>query len=99
MDDDRVSHEIEELERALVRDAIGEIADGLGREDPDFVRRVHRLERAEIMSALAVFLLLAVGAVLMTVGLATLSWPAWAAGGLAFVASFAVDHHHRHTVG
>jgi hypothetical protein len=99
MDDDRVSREIEELERALVRDAIDEIDDDLDREDPDFVQRMHRLERAEIVNALAVFLLLAVGAVLMTVGLATLSWPAWAAGGLAFVVSFAVDHHHRRMVG
>ena len=45
MDDNRVSREIEELERALVRDAIEEIDDGLDREDPDFVQRMHRLER------------------------------------------------------
>jgi hypothetical protein len=97
MDDEQVNREIEELERGLVRDAIDDVERGLDRDDPDFVHRMRRLRRAELTNTLAVFMLLAVGAVLLTVGLATLSWPAWVAGGLAFLASFAVDHLH-HTV-
>ena len=38
---------------------------------------------------------LAVGAVLMIVGLATLSWPTWAAGLFVLVTSVVADEHHK----
>jgi 1,4-dihydroxy-2-naphthoate octaprenyltransferase len=95
MDDEQISREIEALERELVQDAIDEVERGLDHDDADFVRRMHRIRRAEITSEIAVFVLLAVGAVLLTIGLATLLWPTWVAGTLAFLASFAVDHYHQ----
>jgi hypothetical protein len=98
MDDERVSREIEHLERGLIRDAIDEVERGLEHDDPDFVKRIHSLRRAEITNVIAVMVLLAIGAVLLTVGFATLLWPTWVAGGLAFLASLAVDHHHNHTL-
>jgi Protein of unknown function (DUF3040) len=102
MNDDQVSRTIEELERALRRgevEAIGEVERGLAREDPAFVRRFRGLCRAEAAMAIAVFGLLAAGAVLLTVGLATVSWPSWVAGVAAFLASFGVNHHHDRMVG
>jgi hypothetical protein len=83
-DDDRFSNAIDEIERGLLHD------------DPAFVARINALRRSEIGTAITVFVLLASGAVLMTVGFATLSWLAWAAGLLAFLTSFVVDGHHKH---
>jgi Protein of unknown function (DUF3040) len=94
MTDDEVRRTIDQLERALVRDALEGVEQCLAHDDPAFVRRFHHRCRAEMASAIGVFLLLAVGAVLMTVGFATLSWPAWVAGVLAFLASFGVNAHH-----
>jgi fatty acid desaturase len=99
MDDEQVSREIEDLERGLIQDAIDEVERGLEHDDADFVTRMHRLRRAETINVIAVVVLLAVGAVLLTLGFATLLWPTWVAGGLAFLASFAVDHHHNQTLG
>jgi fatty acid desaturase len=99
MDDEQVSREIEDLERWLIRDAIDEVERDLEHDDPDFVKRIHGLRRAEITNAIAVIVLLAIGAALLTIGFATLLWPAWVAGGLAFLASFGVDHHHNQTLG
>jgi hypothetical protein len=97
MDEDQVSRTIDELERSL-RDgeieAIGEVERALARDDPAFVRRFHGMCRAETAMVLAVFLLLATGTVLLTVGLATVSWPTWVAGVGAFLASFGVNHRH-----
>lgn len=84
MDDDQVRSAINEIERGLIHD------------DPAFVGRLQALRRSEIATAIAVFALLASGAVLLTIGFATLSWMAWCAGLLAFAASFAVDEHHKH---
>jgi hypothetical protein len=95
MDDEQISREIEALERELVQDGIDEVERGLHNDDADFVRRMHTIRRAEITSEIAIFVLLAVGAVLLTVGFATLLWPAWVAGTLVFLASFAVDHYHQ----
>ena len=72
------------------------VEQGLEHDDPDLVQRMHRLEHADLANALTVTMLVAVGAVLITVGLATLTWPAWLAGGLAFLASWAIDRHYHH---
>ena len=98
MDDARVGREIDELERGLIRDQIREIEQDLDHDDPEFVQRIRRLHRAEIVNTLTVSVLLVVGAVAITVGLATLSWPIWGCGVIAFLATFAVDHHYHHTV-
>jgi|RhiMetdeSRZDD1v2_1073273.scaffolds.fasta_scaffold812010_2 Protein of unknown function (DUF3040) len=99
MDDEQVTRRFEEIERELIQDAIDEVEQGLEHDDPDLVQRMHRLEHADLANALTVTMLVAVGAVLITVGLATLTWPAWLAGGLAFLASWAVDRHYHHTLG
>lgn len=98
MDDEQITRRFEEIERGLIQDAIDEVAQGLEHEDPDLVQRMHRLEHADLANALTVITLVAAGAVLITVGLATLSWPTWLAGGLAFLASWAVDRHYHHTL-
>lgn len=83
MNDDQVARTIEEIERALVQ------------EDPVFLRRVRHLQRREAATVLSVFALLAVGAVLLTVGLATLSWVVWCGGLVSLAAAAAVDQHHQ----
>ncbi|MGH9214444.1 MAG: DUF3040 domain-containing protein [Acidimicrobiales bacterium] len=83
MNDDQISHAIQRIEQ------------GLADDDPSFVQRFRAVRRAEACTVLAVFLLLATGAVLVTVGLAVPSWIAWGAGLLAFAASVAVDEHHK----
>ncbi|HYZ97524.1 MAG TPA: DUF3040 domain-containing protein [Acidimicrobiales bacterium] len=78
--------------------AFRQIEQGLVQDDPAFVQRLRALYRAEIAAVVTVFLLLAGGAVLLTVGLATLSWPIWVAGVSALLASVVVDEHHRRVV-
>jgi hypothetical protein len=86
MDDDEISRAIDELEH------------GLAHDDPAFLQRMNRLPRTEIASVLTVSLLLAIGAVLLTVGFATRSWPSWIAGALTLLASVAADHCHHRTL-
>jgi len=83
---------------ALV-EAINDIELGLLQEDPDFVRRLRRLQRADVMNTLTVFVLLVMSVVLLTVGFATRSSFAWFAGGLAFLASFGVDGRFQRRLG
>jgi Protein of unknown function (DUF3040) len=83
MDDDRFTDAIDDIERRLRH------------EDPDFVQRFRHLQRRDDMTALSIFALMAVGAVLMIVGLATLSWPTWAAGLLVLVTSVVADEHRK----
>jgi hypothetical protein len=89
---------IDELERAFTRQAIDELEQGLSRDDAEFVRRFRHRYRVEIATAISVFLLLATGAVLLTVGFATVSWPIWIGGALAFVGSFGVNALHDRTL-
>lgn len=96
MNEDQVRRTIEELERGLTQEAIEDVEQGLADDDPAFVKRAHDFYRAETRTVLAVFLLLALGAVLLTVGVATFSWMAWTAGLLAFLASFLVSERHKH---
>jgi Protein of unknown function (DUF3040) len=98
MTDDEVRRTIDELERALTTEAIDEVEQGLAHDDPVFVRRVRNRCRAEVASALTVILLLATGAILLTAGFATLSWPVWLSGVLAFLGSFAANALHERTL-
>lgn len=86
MNDEQISRAIDQIEQALCDD------------DPAFVRKVRALRRAEIGTVITVALLLVSGAVLLTVGLATLSWMAWGGGLAALLASVVVDEHHKHTL-
>ena len=76
-------------------DPIVDIELGFQRDDPDLVRPVRQLPRAEVANAYTVFVLLVVSAVLLTVGLATRSLVPWVAGGHAFLATFGVDGRHQ----
>ena len=86
MNDDQVSRALDEIERSLCQD------------DPALERRLRAFRRAEIGTVLTVALLLVSGAVLLTVGLATLSWMAWGAGLIALLTSVLVDEHHKHAL-
>lgn len=87
MTNDRVDREIEAIERFLHDD------------DPALWRRFHDLQRADFRSSVTVFALLALGAVLLVVGLANLSFAAIVTGGVAFAAASLVDHMYRRQLG
>lgn len=84
MTDDEVHRAIDRLEQGLLLD------------DPAFVRRVRNLYRTELVAVIVVFLLLAAGVMLLTVGAATGSLPLWLGGVAAFLASFAANALHDH---
>jgi len=75
--------------------AIRTIEVGLSQTDPDFVGHMRRLERRAVVHAVAVFVLLAVGAVLLLVGMATQTGATWLAGGAALLCSVAVDAYYQ----
>jgi hypothetical protein len=83
MDNDQLVRKIDELERTLRRD------------DPSLSRRFEHLQRRDKWNALAVFSLLALGAVLLATALATLSVAAGCAGVVAYLGSFLVDHRYQ----
>jgi hypothetical protein len=83
VDDEQVRVAVDEMERALRV------------EDPGFVRRVQAVRRADNLNCLTVFVLLAVGAVLLTVGFATVALVPWSIGLASLVIAVAVDDHHR----
>jgi Protein of unknown function (DUF3040) len=83
MNDEQVSAAIDEIERALQV------------EDPGLAQRVHALRRADVVNCVTVFALLAVGAVLLTVGLATVAWIPWSIGLISLVVAVAIDAHHQ----
>jgi Protein of unknown function (DUF3040) len=97
MNDDEVRRSIDDFERALLREAIAEVERGLAQDDPAFVRHIRNRQRAELVTAVSVFLLLAAGVVLLTAGAATASWPVWLGGIGSFVGAFAADAVHRRT--
>ena len=86
MDDDQVTGVIDEMERALLA------------EDPAFVQRVRRVHRCEVVNVVAVFVLLTVGAVLLTVGFATAALLPWSLGLAALIGAVLVDDHHKRTL-
>ena len=83
MDDEQVRAEVAEMERALRV------------EDPRFVRKMHAACRADACAVVTVFILLAAGAVLLTVGVATVALVPWLLGLASLVAAVAVDDHHK----
>jgi hypothetical protein len=91
MTDDEVRRTIDDLERLLLADAIEEVEQHLAADDPELVHRVRQWYRVEVATAIAVFALLAIGAVLLTVGIATASWGGWFGGLGAFAGAFAVN--------
>jgi hypothetical protein len=84
--DDRVGEAISELERALAA------------EDPAFVTRVRRLQRGDSINVIVVFVLLAAGAVLLTVGVSLTALIPWLAGVASLVSAVLVDDHHKRTL-
>jgi DUF3040 family protein len=85
MNDRQVQAAIHDLERRLRED------------DPEMVRRFHTVQRMELITAIAVMVLLAAGAVFLTVGIATTSPIAWVLGLASLFASIAVDNYHKRT--
>lgn len=75
--------EIDEIERTLLRD------------DPAFAKRLRALDEADNRHDTTVFSLLAASAVLLAVGLATLTPAAWLAGAGAFITSSVLDARHE----
>jgi len=65
----------------------------VGRE----IDEIRNVQRNEALHAVAVFALLAVGAVLLTVGVATYALLAWLLGAVAFVLAVLVDELHNRT--
>ena len=86
MNEQQVDEMVDELERALMVD------------DPEFVRRIHHVQRDETVNFVAVFVLLAVGAVLLTVGMATAFVIPWLAGIASLLTAVLVDDHHKRTL-
>jgi hypothetical protein len=74
----------------LVRQ-IDDVEAALRRDDPAVSKRLRALEPESPLHVGVVFTLLAIGAVLLTIGVATLSLAVWFAGVAAFAASFLVD--------
>ena len=87
MNDDQVNEALGEIERALLA------------EDPAFAHRVNGTRRREAIHVLVVFVLLAAGAVLLTVGFATNAFVPWSLGVAALLAAVLIDDHHRRAVG
>jgi hypothetical protein len=83
MNEQQVDEMVDELERALMVD------------DPEFVRRMVRVKRYETVNFVVVFILLAVGAVLLTVGMATAFVIPWLAGIASLLTAVLVDDHHK----
>jgi Protein of unknown function (DUF3040) len=78
-----------------VQAAIHDLELRLRQDDPEMVRRFHATQRAEFVATVTVMFLLAAGAVLLTVGIATTSAVAWVLGLAALFASIAVDSRHK----
>ena len=85
--------------RGLLAEAIDNVELGLLRDEPAFVRRMHRLQRAATLNEVTVVVFLVASAVFLTLALATQSLSAWVAGGLAFVTTFAVDSRYQRRLG
>jgi protein-S-isoprenylcysteine O-methyltransferase Ste14 len=83
MNDDQVARSVAALEAALTM------------EDPAFVRRLRQVERRDAAHAMLVVALLALGAVLLAVGVGTASVVAWAVGLATLASSVIVDAIYR----
>lgn len=85
-------------EKMILDRAVQHIELGLAADDPDFVRHMRRLQGREVINAVAVFILLAAGVVLVIVGMATQTWTTWLAGGSALLCSLVVDARHQRSI-
>ena len=70
-------------DKTVIDETVREMELKLSGDDPGFVRRIQRIIRRDRAHAVVVFSLLAVGAVLLVVGMATQAWALWFAGGFA----------------
>ena len=86
MNDEQVNEVIEGIERALLA------------EDPAYAHRVNSTRRREAVHVVLVFVLLAAGAVLLTVGFATNAFLPWSIGVAALLTAVLIDDHHRRAV-
>jgi hypothetical protein len=86
MNEQQVDARLDELEQELMVD------------DPAFVHRMVRVERHDKVNVVIVFVLLAVGAVLLTAGIATALVIPWLAGVASLLTALLVDGHHRRTL-
>ena len=91
----RVADRTSTANNDLLRRQIEDVELAFRREDPSFVRRFRRLQRSETLRVLTVFSFIAVGAVLMTVGLATSSVVATSLGIAAMLTGCLVEIRHR----
>jgi hypothetical protein len=69
---------VAEVNDEQVRAALEEIEHELRVDDPKFVRQAQAVCRVDAFAAVTVFLLLAAGAVLLTLGVATMALVPWA---------------------
>lgn len=83
MNNDQLVRQIDELEQALLSD------------DPSLSKRFRKLQHDNTRNDVAVFSLLAISAVLLAAGLATLSLTASCVGVAAYLASFLIDNRHE----
>ena len=79
-----IARQIEQLEQGLLDD------------DPTFVQRFRRLERARRRNEVAVFGLLVVSVLLLAIGLAAQSFVAGGLGVAAYLISFMIDRRYQH---
>ena len=87
MTDDEVRRKIEALEGCLARD------------DPALLSRFRSVDRGDTVAVVAVFVLVGLGAVLLSAGFAALSWVMWAGGAAGFAAAGVVDAWRRRRLG
>ena len=85
MNDEQIGAVIDKIERALAID------------DPAFVRRFHKIRRSEAINAVIVFVLLAAGAVLLTVAVATTTVVPGAIALAALTGAVLADELHQRT--
>jgi hypothetical protein len=86
MNEQQADEMFDELERELMVD------------DPELVHRMVRVERQDRVNVFIVFVLLAVGAVLLTMGIATADVIPWLAGVASLLTAVLVDNHHKRTL-
>jgi hypothetical protein len=91
----RPDHRPGQLSSSELARQLDELEQTLRREDPALVKQFR--DRARTRNDVAVFSLLAAGAVLLAIALAARSPLAWLGGVAAYLASFGVDRRHHRT--
>ena len=83
-----------EVDRSVAYEAavaVEAIAVALERDDPEFVRRMQRLDRAATVNAIVVLTLFATAAVLIVAGLAVQQLSSVVCGAVTMIGAFGVD--------